>query len=77
MRDNPVAPIHTSGVAVRHVGPRGATWVPLSIPTWSLSNLPSPKRLPSADHPRGYAAGAWLSCHSVPCRSIAHITRTR
>jgi hypothetical protein len=35
MRHYAVAPIHTSGVAVRHVRPRGATSVPLSILTWN------------------------------------------
>src|SRR5688572_15188818 len=40
MRVNAVAPIHTNGVAVRHVGPRGATWVPPSIPTWGRSDRP-------------------------------------
>jgi hypothetical protein len=38
VRHYAVAPIHTGGVAARHVGPRGATWVPLSILTWLLSN---------------------------------------
>ena len=34
-----VAPIHTGGVAMRHVGPRDATFVPLSILTWNLTLL--------------------------------------
>ena len=33
MKEYAVAPIHTSGVALRHVGPRDATSVPLSILT--------------------------------------------
>jgi hypothetical protein len=33
MREYAVAPIHTGGVALRHVGPRGATSVPPSILT--------------------------------------------
>jgi hypothetical protein len=33
MRGYAVAPIRTGGVAMRHVGPRDATWVPLSILT--------------------------------------------
>ena len=33
MKEYAVAPIHTSGVAMRHVGPRDATSVPLSILT--------------------------------------------
>ena len=37
MKEYAVAPIHTSGVAVRHVGPRDATLVPPSILTWSVS----------------------------------------
>jgi hypothetical protein len=32
-----VAPIHTGGVVLRHVGPRDATLVPLSILTWNRS----------------------------------------
>ncbi len=39
-----VAPIHTSGVALRHVGPRDATSVPLSIVT---ANLVNPNRVTS------------------------------
>jgi hypothetical protein len=39
MKKYAVAPIHTNGVALRHVGPRDATCVPLSVLTWSLSNL--------------------------------------
>jgi hypothetical protein len=31
MRGYAVAPIHTGGVAMRHVGPRDATLVPLSL----------------------------------------------
>src|SRR5262249_18125529 len=38
MRRYAVAPIHTSGVALRHVGPRDATSVPLSILTGPLLN---------------------------------------
>src|SRR5262249_6516475 len=38
MREYAVAPIHTSGVALRHVGPRDATSVPLSILTGPLLN---------------------------------------
>jgi hypothetical protein len=33
MREYAVAPIHAGGVALRHVGPRDATWVPPSILT--------------------------------------------
>jgi hypothetical protein len=32
-----VAPIQYRGDAMRHVGPRDASWVPLSIPTWRLN----------------------------------------
>jgi hypothetical protein len=32
-----VAPIQYRGVAMRHVGPRDATWVSLSIWTWTVS----------------------------------------
>ena len=39
MREYAVAPIHTGGVAMRHVGPRDATSVPLSILTWNLADL--------------------------------------
>src|SRR5438874_10105823 len=35
MRQYAVAPIHTSGVAMRHVGPRHATGVPPSVLTWN------------------------------------------
>jgi hypothetical protein len=40
MKEYAVAPTHTSGVVMRHVGPRDATRVPLSISTWSWSDLP-------------------------------------
>src|SRR6516225_6308205 len=49
-----VAPIHTNGVAMRHVGPRDATWVPLSISTWTASSalcLCAPDRSLSGDLP--------------------------
>src|SRR5689334_15138485 len=36
MRRNAAAPIHTGGVAVRHVGPRDATCVPPSVLTFIL-----------------------------------------
>src|SRR5262249_19211927 len=42
MKKYAVAPIHTGGVAIRHGGPRDATSVPLSILTWTFSDLPSP-----------------------------------
>ena len=45
-----VAPIQYRGVAMRHVGPRDATWVPLSISTWTASSalgLCAPDRGPS------------------------------
>src|SRR5215475_10511018 len=35
-----VAPIPYRGVAMRHVGPRDATWVPLPISTWTASSPP-------------------------------------
>ena len=38
MRGYAVAPIQYRGVAMRHVGPRDATWVPLSISTWTASS---------------------------------------
>jgi len=38
MREYAVAPIQHHGVALRHVGPRDATWVPLSISTWTGSS---------------------------------------
>src|SRR3974390_1969758 len=38
MREYAVAPIQHRGVAMRHVGPRDATWVPLSISTWTASS---------------------------------------
>ena len=41
MREHAVAPIHTTVVAIRLVGPRDATSVPLSILTWLVSNLSS------------------------------------
>ena len=50
MKEYAVAPIHASGVALRHVGPRDATWVPLSILTGSrldsdlVTSWPSPVR---------------------------------
>jgi hypothetical protein len=37
MRVYAVAPIQYRGVALRHVGPRNATWVPLPISTWTAS----------------------------------------
>src|SRR5262249_33722959 len=40
-----VAPIHTGGVAVRHGGPRDATWVPLSILTYlTLTDFAAPRQ---------------------------------
>src|SRR5262245_10497724 len=48
MKEYAVAPIHTSGVALRHVGPRDATCVPLSILT---SNLPNRDVLTSRPSP--------------------------
>jgi hypothetical protein len=38
MREYAVAPIQYRGVALRHVGPRDATWVPLSISTRTASS---------------------------------------
>ena len=38
MKEYAVAPIQHRGVALRHVGPRDATWVPLPIPTWTASS---------------------------------------
>ena len=38
MRVYAVAPIQYRGVAMRHVGPRDATWVPLPISTWTASS---------------------------------------
>src|SRR5262249_17536166 len=38
MRGCTVAPIPYRGVAMRHVGPRDATWVPLPISTWTASS---------------------------------------
>ena len=38
MRGYAVAPIQYRGVAMRHVGPRDATWVPLPISTWTASS---------------------------------------
>jgi hypothetical protein len=54
MRVYAVAPIQYRGVAMRHVGPRDATWVPLSISTWTASSplcLCAPDRLLSGDLP--------------------------
>ncbi len=39
MRVYAVAPIQHRGVAMRHVGPRDAAWVPLPISTWTASSL--------------------------------------
>src|SRR5262245_1216696 len=33
-----VAPLQYRGVAMRHVGPRDAAWVPLPISTWTASS---------------------------------------
>jgi hypothetical protein len=38
MRGYTVAPIQYRGVAMRHVGPRDAAWVPLPISTWTASS---------------------------------------
>src|SRR5262249_58404729 len=38
MRVYAVAPLPYRGVAMRHVGPRDATWVPLPISTWTASS---------------------------------------
>src|SRR5262245_40711554 len=54
MKGYTVAPIPYRGVAMRHVGPRDATRVPLSISTWTASS-PScrcaPDRSPSGVPP--------------------------
>jgi hypothetical protein len=50
MREYAVAPIQYRGVAMRHVGPRDATWVPLPISTWTGS---SPLGLCAPDRSRG------------------------
>jgi hypothetical protein len=46
-----VAPIHTSGVTMRHVGPRDAAWVPLSILTMAHQCLEPPLVDPSDGKP--------------------------
>jgi hypothetical protein len=38
MKGYAVAPIQYRGVAMRHVGPRDATWVLLPISTWVTSS---------------------------------------
>src|SRR6516165_1777869 len=38
MRGYAVAPIQYRGVALRHLGPRDATWVPLPISTWTTNS---------------------------------------
>ena len=40
MKEYAVAPIQYRGVAMRHVGPRDAAWVPLPISTWTASSAP-------------------------------------
>jgi hypothetical protein len=77
MKKYAVAPIHTSGVAVRHVGPRDATWVPLSILTWLRSNLFLLARSLRASLNWAYLAKASFSSQTVPRFSSAHMTRTR
>src|SRR5271166_2172576 len=59
MRGYAVAPIQYRGVAMRHVGPRDATWVPLPISTWTAS---SPLGLCAPD--RG-AGGNLPICHNT------------
>src|SRR5262245_5712332 len=63
-----VAPIHTGGVALRHLGPRDATWAALSIPTWVgrtslafvvLGNSSRVTRLGPHSPARWSRAGAW------------------
>jgi len=44
-----VAPIQHRGVAMRHVGPRDATWVPLPISTWTASRVRGSVGLSSHD----------------------------
>jgi hypothetical protein len=44
MRGYAVAPIQYRGVAMRHVGPRDAAWVPLPISTWTASSPSCPCR---------------------------------
>jgi hypothetical protein len=77
MRDYAVATTHTDGVGMRHVGPRGATWAPLPISTRSMSNLLLGYVFALPGTRRGHTAWATFSCQVVPCRSIAHMTRTR
>ena len=50
MRGYAVAPIQYRGVAMRHVGPRDAAWVPLPISTWTAS---SPSCLCAGPGPSG------------------------
>jgi hypothetical protein len=67
MRRSAVAPSHISGVALRPVGPRGTTWVPLSIWT-GLLPLPCrgffPFTLPTAAGSPGAHLGGLR--HRVP-----------
>jgi hypothetical protein len=55
MREYAVAPIQYRGVAMRHVGPRDATWVPLPISTWTAPSAPgqcAPDRDPGGNQKR-------------------------
>ena len=55
MREYAVAPIQYRGVAMRHVGPRDATWVPLPISTWTAPSAPgqyAPDRDPGGNQQR-------------------------
>ena len=57
MREYAVAPIQYRGVAMRHVGPRDATWVPLPISTWTASSplgLCAPDRGPGGNQQQIY-----------------------
>src|SRR5512135_2374084 len=66
MRGYAVAPIQYRGVAMRHVGPRDAAWVPLPISTWTAS---SPLGLCAPDRGPG---GNLRTCHNTTINSNEH-----
>jgi hypothetical protein len=72
MRLYAVAPIHTGGVALRHVGPRDATWVPPSILPAIPSNLvcfATPSRPASESLRRWASVRTGVSSFTLPLQS--------
>src|SRR5262249_40885047 len=75
IRQYPAAPLHTGGVAARHVGPRDAARVPPSVLTWNPSFVDEQlAKLPGAsfpqDDPRDSWPGRLRSMQITPCAPL-------